>query len=128
MAQHDPISHVQQHVQDTHPTNPVWPIFHDLMGGFEIDLVRIPITAGYTFVLTKFMILELIAAALIIAIFVPLARRAAAGGPPVGIWWNMFESLLTFIRDEVARPTLGAQDDHHEERHGPATHDDGHGA
>src|SRR4051794_29549896 len=103
---HDPIKHVQEHVQDTNPNHPVWPLFHDAFGGLEISLLKIPITDQYSFVLTKFMILELIAAALIIIIFVPIARRAATGGPPVGAWWNMFESLLTFIRDEVARPTL----------------------
>jgi F-type H+-transporting ATPase subunit a len=73
------------------------------------------------------MILELVAAGLIIAIFVPLARRAAKGDPPRGVWWNMFESLLTFIRDQVAKPTLSPPEDHHghEEPHGE--HDARHG-
>jgi F-type H+-transporting ATPase subunit a len=38
---------------------------------------------------------------------VPIARRAQNGSPPRGRWWNAFESLLTFIRNEVARPNLG---------------------
>ena len=116
MAQ-DPIKHIQEHVQDTDPNHPVWPIFHEFLGGLSIPLLKIPITENYSFVLTKFMILEVIAAGLIIAIFVPIARRAAAGDPPTGWWWNMFESLLTFIRNEVARPTLGAHDSHHTEAH-----------
>jgi F-type H+-transporting ATPase subunit a len=62
------------------------------------------------FRITKFMIMEVIVALLIIAIFVPLCRRAARGGLPKGPWWNAFESLLTFIRDKVARPNLGAHD------------------
>src|SRR5262245_33158571 len=108
----DPIHHVQEHVQDN---KSFWSMFHELFppDGWGIPLLELKITDGYTFYLTKFMILELIAAGLIIAIFVPIARRAASGAPPSGAWWNMFESLLTFIRDEVARPTLGAHDEHH---------------
>jgi len=62
--------------------------------------------SGY-FQLTKYMILELIAAFLIVAIFVPLARRARSGIHPRGPFWNAFEGVLTFIRDDVARPNLG---------------------
>jgi F-type H+-transporting ATPase subunit a len=61
----------------------------------------------YTFQLTKFMILELVAAVLIILIYVPLCRRARNGELPRGGWWNAFESLLTFVRNEVARPNMG---------------------
>jgi F-type H+-transporting ATPase subunit a len=67
--------------------------------GQEGDLIQIGIS--------KFMIMELIAALLILIIFIPLARRAARGEPPRGAWDNAFESLLTFIRNEVARPNLG---------------------
>jgi F-type H+-transporting ATPase subunit a len=59
------------------------------------------------FGLSKFVILELLAAGLILAIFIPLARAARSGEPPRGVLWNMFEVLLTFIRDRVAKPTLG---------------------
>src|SRR5262245_14991529 len=63
---------------------------------------------GHEFQLTKYMILELIAAGLILLIFVPIARRAKDGTLPRGRWWNSFEALLTFIRDEVAVPNMGA--------------------
>jgi len=121
---HDPIKHVQEHVQDTAGT---WPLFHELVppGGLSIPLLDLrPYDIPFT--LTRFMLLELLAAGLIIAIFVPIARRAASGGPPLGVWWNMFESLLTFIRDEVARPTLGAADEHQEETHAPPAQADAH--
>jgi F-type H+-transporting ATPase subunit a len=62
------------------------------------------------FGLTKFMVLELVAAVLIVAIFVPLARRAENGDPPTGYWWNTFESLLTFIRERVAKAAIGEHD------------------
>jgi F-type H+-transporting ATPase subunit a len=68
------------------------------------------------FQLTKFMILELIAAGLIAAIYIPLARRARSGDPVRGPWDNAFETLLTFIRNEVALPNLG---EHDADRHVP---------
>jgi len=60
--------------------------------------------------LTKFMVLEVVAAMLIILIFVPLARRIATGERPRGLFWNFFEAMLVFIRDEVARPAIGKKD------------------
>ena len=59
--------------------------------------------------ITKFMVLELAAAILIVLIFVPLARKLAKG-PPKGRFWNMFEAMLLFIRDKVVRPAIGHHD------------------
>jgi F-type H+-transporting ATPase subunit a len=56
------------------------------------------------------MVFEVLAAALILAIYVPLARRARDGSAPRGYFWNTFESLLTFIRDKVAKPNIGEHD------------------
>jgi F-type H+-transporting ATPase subunit a len=92
------------HVMDTD----LWEFFK-----LEWQLPSFPIHLGsrtYTFQLTKFMILELVAAALIIIIYVPLCRRARNGEPPRGGWWNAFESLLTFVRTEIARPNMGEHD------------------
>jgi F-type H+-transporting ATPase subunit a len=60
--------------------------------------------------ITKFMLLELVAAGLILLIFVPLARRLQSGQPATGWWDNTFEVLLTFIRNEVAKPAIGEHD------------------
>jgi F-type H+-transporting ATPase subunit a len=62
---------------------------------------------GYHFQLTKFMALELVACALLLLIFLPLARKIASGKRPRGRLWNLFEVMLVFIRDEVARPAIG---------------------
>jgi F-type H+-transporting ATPase subunit a len=86
-----------------------WPIFERLFGGMHIPLPVFRVF-GYEFHLTKFMILELVAAGLVAAIFIPLCRRAARGELPRGPWWNAFESLLTFIRDQVAKPNIGEHD------------------
>jgi F-type H+-transporting ATPase subunit a len=76
---------------------------------------EILLISGYK-IWTKYMVLELIAAVLILLIFIPLARRARSGEPPRGGWQNAFEVLLTFIRDEVAKPNLG---EHDADRHVP---------
>jgi len=52
----------------------------------------------------------LIAAGLVCLFYSPLARRARTGEPPRGWVGNMFESLLTFIREQVAKPNIGAHD------------------
>ncbi len=62
------------------------------------------------FRITKFMVLELVAALLLVAIFVPLAHRARRGGRPRGRIWNLLEAMVVFIRDQVARPTIGSHD------------------
>jgi F-type H+-transporting ATPase subunit a len=80
--------------------------------GWSISLPELNLF-GYKFQVTKFMVLELIAAILAVVIFVPLCRRAAKGDLPKGPFWNAFESLLTFIRDDVARPNMGEHDADH---------------
>jgi F-type H+-transporting ATPase subunit a len=60
--------------------------------------------------LSKFMILETVAAVVIVALFVPLARRVQSGEPVRGWGWNALESLLTFIRNNVAKPCINEHD------------------
>ena len=60
--------------------------------------------------LTKFMVLELVAAVLMLAIFIPLARKTASGNRPRGRIWNLFEAMLVFVRDEMVRPAIGRPD------------------
>ena len=74
--------------------------------------------------LTKFMVLQVVAGLLTLWIFRGLSKHIASGKPARGGWWNFWESLAIFIRDEVVRPTIG--DDHHD--HDDHGHDDyGHG-
>jgi F-type H+-transporting ATPase subunit a len=92
------------HVMDSKTS---WELFDRFFGTpVAIPLPHFSIF-GHDFYLTKFMILELLAAILIAAIFIPLCRRVGQGNLPKGAWWNAFESLLTFIRNEVARPAIG---------------------
>jgi len=60
--------------------------------------------------LTKNMLLQVVAGLILLAIFVPLARALSSGRPVRGRLWNMFEVMLIFIRDQVARPAIGHHD------------------
>ena len=68
---------------------------------------EVPQVFGTSFPITKFMVLELLTALLMAAIFIPLARRVADGRPPRGRFWNMWDMVLLFVRDEMARPAIG---------------------
>ncbi len=120
-----------EHHHEPHPVHEVsdtstWEFFNAFFGGvaWEIPPIRI---GSFEFQITKFMILELIVAGLIIAIYVPLARRIREGGLPRGAFWNFFEAMLIFIRDEVARPNLDApKHDHGHDEHGHGEHGHAH--
>jgi F-type H+-transporting ATPase subunit a len=73
--------------------------------GVEIHLPKV-----FGFQLTRYMVLELAVAAVMLLIFIPLGRRIAKGDPPRGRFWNLFEAILLFLRDEVARPSIGRHD------------------
>lgn len=60
--------------------------------------------------ITKFMVLEVVTALLLAAIFIPLANRARSGGAPRGRFWNLFEAMVVFVRDQMARPAIGSHD------------------
>jgi F-type H+-transporting ATPase subunit a len=79
---------------------------------FPWGIVRLPkIPLGpFEFQLTRFMVMELVAAALIAAIIIPLARHIAKNPITRGRLLNAFEVLVLFIRDNVARPTIGGHD------------------
>jgi F-type H+-transporting ATPase subunit a len=53
------------------------------------------------------MVMELIAAVLIVLIVVPVVRHISRYHVSRGGFMNVFETLLLFIRDEVARPAIG---------------------
>lgn len=82
-------------------------LFESIEGLQHIHLPAIPLPGGGRFQITKFMVLELIAAALVLIFYVPLARQVSDGSAPRGAWRNARESLLTFVRNEIAKPNFG---------------------
>ena len=66
--------------------------------------VMLPRIQGFQ--VTRFMVMELVAAGLLVLILVPLTRHVARNRVSRGPFWNAFEALLLFIRDGVARPSI----------------------
>lgn len=74
------------------------------------------------FGISKFMILEVALAVVLLFVFSRLARKLATGVPPKGRVANLLEAIILFIRDQVARPAIDSHDDH-----GHGGSDDAHG-
>ncbi|MGV2339181.1 MAG UNVERIFIED_CONTAM: F0F1 ATP synthase subunit A [Planctomycetaceae bacterium] len=75
------------------------------------------------FIITKFMVLQVLVLVLCLLIFRGLAVRIRSGQPARGRFWNLWEMMALAIRDQVVRPTIG---DHHHDSHD--SHGDHHGA
>ncbi len=88
--------------------------FFELPGGHHIPLPQI-----FGLQITKFMVLQVAAFVICFLVFRGLARRVRSGQPAQGRFWNFWEAIALYIRDEVVRPTIG---DHHHD------HEDGHGS
>jgi F-type H+-transporting ATPase subunit a len=62
------------------------------------------------FCVSKFMVLQVLVAFVVAGVFIWLGSRVKSGGPPRGRTWNLLESILLFLRDEMARPAIGKHD------------------
>jgi F-type H+-transporting ATPase subunit a len=95
MAAHgeSPLSHVVDHDTLELPWYPQ---------PWEIEL---PQVAGVQ--VSRFMVTEVVAALMVAAVVIPLARHAAKQHITRGWFMNMFEAMVLFIRDQVARPAIG---------------------
>jgi F-type H+-transporting ATPase subunit a len=67
------------------------------------------------FLISKFMVIELLIAAILVLLFTRLAPKIASGRAPKGYVWNMFEASLIFIRDGIARPAIDSHDHGHDD-------------
>ena len=105
------LEHVLHHVQDGYYFE-----FPEFLGG----KLAMPFLAGWQ--PTKFMVLQVIAGCLTLLVFALLARKIRSGQPLKGGFWNFWEMLAVYIRDEVVRPTIGDPD--HDD-HGADGHDHG---
>jgi F-type H+-transporting ATPase subunit a len=95
------LNEVAEHIQDaTHFRLP-----HFLGGRLE-ELPSLTIM-GYEVQLTKYMVIELLAAVLMLLIFIPMAWKMAGGKQVKGRFWNFWESILIYLRDQVVRPAIG---------------------
>lgn len=107
------IGQIGEHVSDGaafHIPVGLWELLPPSMHGPHPHPGSVPLPSIAGLQLTRFMVLEVVAALLMIAVFVPLARRIATGKAPRGLFWNFFEAILVFIRDRVARPAIGQRE------------------
>jgi F-type H+-transporting ATPase subunit a len=76
------------------------------------DTLQIPMPniAGYQ--TSKFQVLLFLAALITGVTLVWLGRRMRSGEPPRGVLQNFIESLVYFVRDQIARPAIDHHDDH----------------
>lgn len=86
---------------------------------FELPLI-------FRFQVTKFMVMQVIALIVAFLIFRGLAKRVSGGQPVSGRWWNFWETLAVFVRDEVVRSSISEPHAHHHDGHGHGDH--GHAA
>ncbi|MFM8734907.1 MAG: F0F1 ATP synthase subunit A [Pirellulales bacterium] len=75
--------------------------------------------------ISKYMILELVLAAILLLIFSRLAKRLQSGEPAKGAFANLFEAMILFVRDQIARPAIDSHDEHGGHAH--EGHGDAHG-
>ncbi|MCL2004632.1 MAG: F0F1 ATP synthase subunit A [Planctomycetaceae bacterium] len=59
--------------------------------------------------ITKFVVLEVLIATIMVAVFVPMAGRLRGGQPAKGRFWNMMEVFLVYLRDNVIVPSIGSK-------------------
>lgn len=96
----DPASHAQDDIAFHFP---------EFLGGV-LNLPSFSI-GGHEFQITKYMVLEVLVAIALVAVFCPMAAKLKTGQPLKGRFWNMMEVFLLYIRDNVVRPTIGKQAD-----------------
>lgn len=79
------------------------------------------VKAGSGFGISKYMLLQLLVAAVMLVLFAWVASRLRSGAAPKGRLLNLFESMLVFVRDTIARPAI--DDPHpHADAHGRMHH------
>jgi len=60
--------------------------------------------------ISKFLVIEVAVALVLLAVFAWLGRKVATGHPPRGRLWNLLEVFLIYLRDNVARSAIGKHD------------------
>ena len=88
-------------------------------GPLNGDAIANPANA---FGFTKFMLLQIVAVILVMYVFKGLASRVQGGKPVQGWFWNFWEMLAVYIRDNVVRPVIGDPHAHHHDDHGQGDH------
>ena len=95
------------HIDIPQPFQPEEPLYEAHTGNELVDRTIQPLDLK----ITKFMVLEVIAAVIVAVLFIWVAGRMRGGERPRGRIWNLLEVFLLFFRDHVARPCIGHEAD-----------------
>jgi F-type H+-transporting ATPase subunit a len=95
---HSPLDHVVDHDTIELPWGRV----------LHLPTIDIPILGEFT--LTRYMVMEVIAAAIVILIATTYARHIRKNHVTKGVLPNVIETLVYFIKDKVAVPAIGDHD------------------
>jgi len=74
------------------------------------------------FGISKYMILELVLAGILFLLFTRLAALLRTGAAPKGRFANLFEAMVLFVRDQIARPAIDSHDHHDDHAHDDHSH------
>lgn len=97
------VNDLASHVKDTdgfhfpfwHPELPDWLTKGFAEGGLGV---------------TKFVVIEFGVLFVMAALFIPLAVRVRGGQTVKGRFWNMIETMLVFLKEQVIEPSIGKKD------------------
>ena len=113
-ADYEKLTDVPAWLRKAHPGYSVEEWNHELSGKILIPqpfgTPKNLYQAGSGFCSSRDMIVELVVAALLVCVFIRLAKKIGSGDRPKGRFANFFEAFLEFLRDEVARPAIGKHD------------------
>ncbi|MFM1802579.1 MAG: synthase subunit a [Planctomycetota bacterium] len=98
MAGHSPLDHVVDHNTLELPWGRV----------IHLPAFDLPVVGHFT--LTRYMLMEVVAASLVIIVSMLYARHIRRNYVTKGILPNMMESLVYFVRDKIAIPAIGDHD------------------
>jgi F-type H+-transporting ATPase subunit a len=119
-AEHDDAEPAGAEPAEKHEHGPPDPLEHvvdsdhiELFMSFGPEQVHIPALfhydlGGKTYQFpSKYMLLELLAAIIVAALYIPLGMKLRSGELPSGWRHNLRDVLLTFVRDDIAKPAIG---------------------
>lgn len=78
------------------------------------------------FAISKYMLIEVFVGLVLVVVFAQFAKRIEHGRPAKGKLWNLLETFLVFIRDQIANPILGSHDHGHSMEHNDGHHEPAH--
>lgn len=114
--QYESLEDVPRFLREAHPEASVEDFEHAMAGKILIPQPFGELKNLYEkksgFCVSKFMILELLAAVLLLVAFRALAKRIEGGRVAPGRFWNLLEAMVLFVRDQVARPAIGGGQPH----------------